>query len=124
MKRFASSVVLGKFMPLHKGHMHLIDTAPLHSQHVTILVCSLSREPIPGSLRYQWVKQTYTSERVVHINDDDLPQEPHEHPQFFQIWADIIRKNTRPKVECIFASEPYGKTLGDLMKIQHYNVDI
>jgi len=51
--------VLGKFMPLHKGHQHLIDTARLHSQLVTILVCSLSSEPIPGELRYKWMKQSY-----------------------------------------------------------------
>jgi cytidyltransferase-like protein len=30
--RYASSMVLGKFMPLHKGHMNLIDSAKRHSK--------------------------------------------------------------------------------------------
>ena len=39
-------LVLGKFMPLHKGHIHLIETAAAEVDELTVLVCSTKEEPI------------------------------------------------------------------------------
>lgn len=53
---YKQAVIIGKFMPLHKGHMYLIQSAIKQSAKVTVLVCTLNSEPIPGNLRFQWVK--------------------------------------------------------------------
>lgn len=47
-------LVLGKFMPYHAGHAHLIRTARASVDELTVLVCSIAREPIDGVLRHHW----------------------------------------------------------------------
>ena len=42
--------VLGKFMPPHLGHVHLCETARQLVDRLTILVCWLPDDPIPGPL--------------------------------------------------------------------------
>src|SRR5690349_11085723 len=81
--QFATGMILGKFMPPHRGHQHLIDFARERVGHLTILVCSLEREPIPGRLRAEWMRELYTDARVIHVTDEN-PQEPHQHPRFWE----------------------------------------
>lgn len=120
-KKYRSGMTLGKFF-LHKGHEFLIQTGIDSCEKFTVLVCTLDRESIPGHLRYQWVKQTFPNVNVVHINDNNLPQYPEEHENFWQIWTNLIKENCSD-IDCVFASEDYGKTLGDLMGINHVIVD-
>ena len=42
-------MILGKFMPPHAGHQHLVQFAHNFAARLTVLVCSLEREPIPGA---------------------------------------------------------------------------
>lgn len=125
MKKYKSGLVLGKYMPLHMGHMHLIDSAAHGSQKLTVLVCSLTREPIPGDLRYNWVQKHCNDSpeiKVVHITDDTLPQEPSEHENFWNIWCDLIKTNC-PDIDVIYSSEEYGFELAKRLNITHELVD-
>ena len=36
-----TGLIIGKFMPLHRGHMVLIDYARSRVDRLTVLVCSL-----------------------------------------------------------------------------------
>ena len=47
-------LLIGKFLPPHQGHRQLIDFARSFCDQVTVLVCSLAAEPIPGDLRCAW----------------------------------------------------------------------
>ena len=69
------------------------------------------------------MKETFPHIDVRHV-DEDLPQEPHEHPNFWQIWCNVIKNNTPKDLDVVFSSEPYGKTLGDKLNINHFDVDI
>ena len=73
--------VLGKFMPPHAGHLHLIDTAAQQCRELIILVCTLQREPIPGELRFRWMRQLRGQHTLVHVTDD-VPSAPDDgaHP--------------------------------------------
>ena len=62
----ARGLVVGKFLPYHLGHAHLIRAARAQVDELTVLVCSNAREPIPGGYRYQWVRQAHPDCRVVH----------------------------------------------------------
>lgn len=116
-------LVLGKFMPLHRGHIHLIETAAAQVDELTVMVCSIQAEPIPGALRYHWVKEQFPDLRVLHITDEN-PQEPSEHRFFWEIWLDTIRRNCPQGIDVFFSSEHYGDELARRLNIRHVLVDL
>ena len=129
-KKYKSGLVLGKFLPLHRGHCYLINSAANGCEKLTVLACSLKNEPIPGYLRYNWVKtfceksasfEGACERKVIHITEE-LPQFPEEHPQFWEIWCDLIKKNC-PDIDVIYSSEDYGFELAKRLGITHELVD-
>lgn len=114
--------VLGKFMPFHRGHEFLINTARRQCAQLTVLVCSVQSEPIPGWQRYAWVKNTFPDLDVRHVTDEN-PQTPAEHRFFWEIWRDTIRRNTPGQPDLFFSSEEYGFKLAETLGIQHIIVD-
>jgi len=114
--------LLGKFMPPHAGHQLLCDVARSLSDALTILVCSLEREPISGHLRHTWMSELYPDCRVLHLSRD-MPQEPAEHPRFWDIWRDAVRELHPEPIDLVFASEPYGHRLGAELSARFVPVD-
>ena len=115
--------VLGKFMPPHSGHMYLCDFAAGLCDQLTILVCSLEREPIPGKLRHEWMSALYPNARVLHY-DRDVPQEPSEHPEFWDIWRELIRSVHPEPIHRVFASEAYGLRLAKELGAEFWPADL
>src|ERR1700722_14597923 len=97
-------MLLGKFMPPHNGHVYLAEFASRYVEELAIVVCTLEREPIPGDLRYRWMRELFPQAHVVHLTDD-LPQEPKEHPDFWRIWRGALERVLPFKPEYVFASE-------------------
>lgn len=110
-------------MPLHRGHIHLITSAARQVDELTILVCSIQREPIPGALRYAWMKEQFPNLRVLHVTDEN-PQEPSEHRFFWEIWVNTIRRNCPKGVDVFFSSELYGDELARQLGCRHEMVDL
>ena len=115
--------LLGKFLPPHRGHMHLIETARSYVDHLTVLVCSLECEPIPGELRYQWLRNLFPSVNVQHFAED-IPQYPHEHPDFWALWLAVIRRYVLIGPDLVFTSETYGHKLAEVLGAGHVCVDL
>lgn len=118
-----SGFVLGKFMPLHAGHERLIDFAKSECSGLTVMVGSLRNEPIPGELRFQWIKKTNPDICVVHCTDEN-PQTPEEHPDFWTIWINSIRKYCDKPIDIVFSSEEYGFELAKRLNAEHKPFDI
>ena len=117
-------LVLGKFLPLHKGHIHLLETARKNTDHLTIVVCSLSSEPIDGETRFRWVKEAFPTCRVVHLKDDSMPQEPKDHPDFWNIWRKALKEFSPEPLDLVFSSEQYGFRLAEELGAKHFLVDL
>jgi HTH-type transcriptional regulator, transcriptional repressor of NAD biosynthesis genes len=123
VQRFATGMILGKFMPLHKGHQHLIEFARPQVEHLTVIVGSLAAEPIPGHLRFDWVRELYPELAVYHCTDEN-PQYPHEHPDFWTIWVRSIRRFLPDGPEVVFSSEEYGEELARRLGTVHVSCDL
>jgi NadR type nicotinamide-nucleotide adenylyltransferase len=115
--------LLGKFMPPHAGHQYLCDMAAGLCDELTILVCSLERESIPGVLRHEWMSALYPKARVLHC-DRDMPQEPADDPQFWDIWRALIASVHPEPIDRVFASERYGERLASELGARFWPVDI
>ena len=110
-------------MPPHAGHKLLIDFACSFCDEVTVLVCSLPTEPIPGHLRFKWVKELAPRATVLHLTEI-LPQEPHENKDFWNLWRETINRLHPEKIDFVFASEMYGERLGAELNAKFVPVDI
>ena len=115
-------LILGKFLPPHRGHLHLIQEALRRVDTLTLLVCSLEREPIPGALRYEWMRELVPNARVMHVTDEN-PQYPEEHPDFWSIWIKTIRDHEPSKIDVVFTSEDYGDELARRLDAVHECID-
>lgn len=114
-------LVLGKFLPYHAGHAHLIASARAQVDELVVLVCSIEREPIPGPLRHEWVRRSHPDCTVVHVSEE-VPQAPEEHEDFWPIWTDLIRRYAG-EVDVVFTSEDYGDELASRIGARHVSID-
>jgi NadR type nicotinamide-nucleotide adenylyltransferase len=107
-------MVLGKFLPPHLGHVYLIEFAQRFVDDLTVVVGTLQHEPIPGELRFRWMRELFPSANVVHLTDEN-PQDPSEHPDFWRIWHESLRRVLPYSPDFVFASEDYGVKLAEVL---------
>jgi len=125
VERRGTGMILGKFLPPHLGHQYLVDFARNFVHDLTVMVCSIKAEPIAGELRHGWMREMCPQHgvRVVH-HTDEIPQSPEEHPDFWRIWHDAIRRFIPTGPDFVFASEPYGQKLADTLGARFVPVDL
>ncbi len=122
-KKIGSGLVFGKFMPMHEGHVNLLNFASNSTQRLTILVGTMPHEPIPGEIRFQWVKKQFPNANVIHQNEV-LPQDPSEHPDFWNIWKENIKGHCpNEEFDVLFGSEDYGWKMAEVLGITYIPVD-
>ncbi|MDP6816389.1 MAG: adenylyltransferase/cytidyltransferase family protein, partial [Alphaproteobacteria bacterium] len=102
--------LLGKFLPPHLGHVYLCDFATAYADELSILLCSLPDDPIPGDLREGWLRRMFPAARLLRLADP-VPQEPADHPDFWAIWRELIGRLHPEPIDFVFASEAYGRRL-------------
>jgi NadR type nicotinamide-nucleotide adenylyltransferase len=115
-------LVLGKFLPPHRGHVYLCELARRWVDELTIVVGTLGREPIPGELRFAWMRELFPFDRVVHLTDEN-PQDPSEHPDFWAIWRASLERVLPSRPDVVFASDAYGATLAEVLGARFVAVD-
>ena len=117
-----TGLVLGKFLPPHLGHLYLLDFAQSWCDRLFVVVGTLASEPIPGHLRHGWIKQLMPGAEVIHL-DRELPQYPHEHPRFWDLWREALLEVLPIPPQFVFASETYGHRLADELDARYVPVD-
>lgn len=128
-KKFERGLVLGKFMPPHNGHLHLINSAVEQCEKVFVMICSLKNEPINGFLRYNWLRIIYDGQKnieIIHVEDEN-PQKPEECDSvdtfYNDFWVPTVWDRVK-KLDVIFTSEEYGDEFASYLGIKHVLVDI
>lgn len=114
--------LLGKFMPPHNGHILLCEVAAALCDELTILVCWLPDDPIPGEQRLAWMRELFPRATVIG-HGAPVPQTPEEHPDFWPIWRTLIRDAHPERIDLVFASERYGARLAEELGARFRPVD-
>ncbi len=122
-KKYKKGFVLGKFMPLHKGHLFMIHSAMELVDELTVLVCSIQKEPIDGELRFLWMKDSVPGAKIIHVTDE-VPSYPHEHIDFWEIWTNLLKREIDSETEVFFSSENYGDEVAERLGIKHELIDL
>lgn len=117
-----AGLVLGKFLPPHAGHVYLIEVARRLCDDLTVVVGTLAAEPIAGDLRVAWMRTLFSTVRVVHL-DDELPQHPDAHPDFWALWKAALDRVLPHPVDLVFTSDPYGEPLAAVLGARWIPID-
>lgn len=110
-------LVIGKFMPPHKGHLALINFARSRCDHLTVVVCSRRGQPIPGRFCFRWMKSLmakHPNVKVVQIRAR-LPQDKVSSYRASKPWALYCVKRFG-NFDKIFSSEKYGPYMAKYMR--------
>lgn len=113
---FGLGVVIGKFLPPHRGHHFLIDTALSRCESVAVIVCGKPDDPIPGYLRQVWLQEMHPDAEVRLIDDRYDENDS-------GVWAEntILWLGRAP--DAVFTSEHYGDAYAAHMGCRHVMVD-
>lgn len=122
MKR---GLVIGKFMPLHKGHIALIEFAAANSDELIVSMSYTVHDPIDPMLRIAWIKSQFNNNRRVKVYSilDDFDEESFAFPERTALWAKKM-KEVYPPINILFSSEPYGEPFAKNLGAIHKMFDI
>lgn len=124
-KTYKNGLVIGKFLPLHFGHIHLIDYALKACECLTVALVVKPTDPIPLEVRLSWFTWLRETGRniCVEVVDEPLPQTAQLEEEAARIWT-LYFANRFKGVDCLFSSEAYGDILADEMAIAHRHFDV
>lgn len=116
-------LVLGKFMPVHTGHIQLIEYALKQCDMLIVWVCVSNRESIPGNLRVEWIREIFRDcdriEILLYRYDESLIPNTSETSEYVsRVWSELIIQNL-PPVDVIITCEKYGDLVADFLDIEH-----
>jgi HTH-type transcriptional regulator, transcriptional repressor of NAD biosynthesis genes len=122
MKR---GLIIGKFMPIHKGHIALINFALSHCDEVTVSMSFTEQDPINPEQRLRWIKEIFerNPKISIHLVKDDFDQEDLLWNERIKIWSDFV-KSKYPHTNVIVSSEAYGSLLAEKLGIDHISFDL
>lgn len=118
-------LVIGKFMPLHAGHMALIRFALERCEHLTVALISKATDPIPAEMRASWFNALFGDTltlRVVDLRDVSLPVTGDHTPEAEAAWTQYFL-TAFSETNILFSSEAYGDVLADALGIPHCQFD-
>ncbi len=122
MKRFATGLVVGKFAPLHRGHVHLVEAAAAQCDKVVVVSYTNPEfEPFLPKLRRQWLLDCFPGVECLVLDVEGLValfpptssvpllprnEDPDEQHRVFvaQVCVEVVGR----RIDAVFTSEAYG----------------
>jgi HTH-type transcriptional repressor of NAD biosynthesis genes len=117
-------LVIGKFLPIHKGHIALINFAASHCDELIVSMSYRDDDPIKAGLRFGWIETIFKNNPSIKpfmIADDfDNPSLPLT--ERTKVWAEIIKKHY-PKIDVLVSSEDYGEPFASNLGAKYISFD-
>lgn len=120
--KYKKGLVIGKFMPPHKGHEYLFRFAQQYCEELTVVVDCLKAQTIEPHLRKQWIEELVTDINVIALQNY-MPQDPSEVENFWEIWKSELYK-VAGKPDVLIAAMDYGWELAKVLECDFVPLDI
>lgn len=117
-KEGIKGLCVGKFWPVHNGHIHLIREGMKHCDQMYVIVCDKPGIHFPSGLdRVECIRKTIPQCYVMCINDvydsDDS-----------ELWAKLVKSWCKFVPDIVFTSETYGEKWAGYLGCKHMLIDI
>jgi len=128
LPRAGLAVVVGKFLPPHRGHKLVIDTAAAAADRVVVVVCERPDDTIPARVRAAMLREIHPAATVL-VTPDDVPDHDpgaraHE---ISRAWAERVAALCRAELgavpDVVCSSEEYGPRFAAYLGARHVAVD-
>ncbi len=122
MKR---GLVIGRFIPLHKGHIALVHFAARQCDELIVSMTYAVGDHIPGPLRFEWMKKEFESLKNVRLEMLTNPFDEDSMPIADRVstWSAFLKKKI-PAIHVVFSSEEYGFQLAQQLEVAHISFDL
>jgi HTH-type transcriptional repressor of NAD biosynthesis genes len=105
-------LVVGKFMPLHRGHQLLIETALAHVDELVVVVYDnfiddFNSKLMPAQKRANWIAQLYPGIQNVVVLPNPVTADDQDDPKWANAYADQVA--FLGPFTHVFSSENYGE---------------
>jgi len=117
-------LVIGKFMPLHNGHIALIKFAATKCDELIVSMSYTVNDPIDAQLRFSWIQETFRDYHNIKpaishddFDDDSLPLEDR-----MLRWKGFIERRF-PRIDILISSEAYGEPFARALSVPHILFD-
>ena len=117
-------LIIGKFMPIHNGHIAMINFALSQCDDVTVSMSFTEHDPINADKSAAWIREIFWDNTKIRIQvvKDDFDNEKLSWDQRIKIWAAFVKLNY-PYTNVVISSESYGPLLADALAIHHLSFD-
>jgi len=120
-KSYQTGLIIGRFYPVHRGHVFMIAYALARTQQLTVILGSKPDEIPSGALRVSWLRELFPAVNVIHAeNHNDAA----DHPAPWVIWAEDTLKRLGSPPDVVFSSETYGEPFAQALGCEHVLVDL
>jgi len=120
MKR---GLFIGKFMPLHHGHIALIGFAAARCDELIVSMSYTDNDAIDPGLRLGWLKAVFTDPKIkINQIKDDFDNESLPLDERTALWAPVM-KRVYPPIDILFSSESYGEPFARHLQAAHVPFD-
>lgn len=104
------SLVIGRFQPLHNGHMQVIRQCAEESEHLTIGIGSAqtshtTENPFTAGERYLMIEETLKAEGITNFSIV-----PVEDLNRYSVWVSHV-VSMCPPFSCVYSNNPFTKRL-------------
>jgi HTH-type transcriptional regulator, transcriptional repressor of NAD biosynthesis genes len=118
-----AGLIIGKFHPLHTGHLGLIHFGIQNCDTLTVLICASDKENIAGEIRLKWLQDEFEDHpkidiKLLNYDENELPNTSVSSREVSRVWAKKL-KEIAPQTDVVFTSEPYGDYLAEYMNCRH-----
>jgi HTH-type transcriptional regulator, transcriptional repressor of NAD biosynthesis genes len=114
----AHAIVVGRFDPLHRGHLMLIDAARALAARTTIVVRTQPTDAVPAATRLAWCRDLAPTAELACAPPPGDPATL----AFWQHWADAIRAVV-PDADALVTSDRDAWRLADVLGVAFILID-
>ena len=130
MKKYNKALVIGKFLPLHKGHLALIDFAATQAETVSVCVTGHDGEVISCTKRARWIIESHMQNSSISVcnlsyDPSKLNESSVSDIQSSEEWAEYLKAELEnfSEIDVIIGSEMYVKYMADYLGISYIIYD-
>lgn len=125
-KEYKTGLTIGKFAPLHKGHVDMIKFALENVDTLYIIVYnSPDKTEVPIQVRAAWIRDIFRIENVIVIEGYNAPNRHEDTLEVRMMQEEYIGKvMSSVKLTHFISSESYGDHLSKSLGVENLIYDI